>query len=422
MSAPAMPSSHSEAGWNDWVDALAPFAAATGLSVSAFDVHANRVLGPYTPSPLARVLASTPLWAEDGPGTRLERELVAKCLASGHRESSSFSNEVSVVASPMMLFDEPRGAVVYGWTFQTFATSLGCERMAAQLGLSGAKFWKDARLESPVPAARMEIYGTLLDTMIAFNTRQVEAVERLHELARMREVFLASVSHELRSPLSAISMRLELLLRGQFELPEAVRQSLAIMKEQVGLESRLIEDLIDAARTRTGQLTMKPQTISLGRVLQDAIAAVQPQAENKQVFMQVRGLDEGAELSLEGDAQRLQQLFWNLLFNAVKFTPAGGLVQVEVRAGTDMHEVEIRDTGRGIEAHALPLIFEAFTKQQQDNAAGLGLGLFIAKHIAERHGGSIRAFSVGPGKGTTFNVSLPAAGYQLAWAKLVSPP
>lgn len=411
MNTQAAPALHSGPGWDEWADAVGPFAAATGLTVSVFDIHGKRQLGPYTPSRLAQVLASTHLWEEEGPGTRLERELVTRSLASGHRERGSFCDEISVIASPMMLFGAPRGAVVYGWTFETFATGLGCERMAALLELPGTRFWKDARLESPVPRGRMETYSALLDTMIAFNTRQVEAVERLHELARMREVFLASVSHELRSPLSAISLRLELLLRGQLDQPDAMRRALMVMKEHVGLESRLIEDLIDAARTRTGQLTMKPQNVSLARVVQDAVAAMQPQAEIKQVFLQVSGLTEAVDMPIQGDAQRLQQLFWNLLFNAVKFTPAGGLVEVVARAGKDTHDIEVRDTGRGIEADALPLIFDAFAKRQQDNPSGLGLGLFIAKHIAEQHGGTIRAASAGPGQGTSITVSLPAAGY-----------
>ena len=169
----------------------------------------------------------------------------------------------------------------------------------------------------------------------------------------------------------------------------------------------MVEDLIDAAQTRTGQLTIQPEDVSLLRILRDALSTVEPRAEAKGVVLLVSSLEQD-DLLVRGDAQRLQQLFWNLLSNAVKFTQAGGQVGIEVSAGGDMHRVTVSDTGQGIAGQFLPEVFGAFNKQQAQNAEGLGLGLFIARHIAELHGGTITAESAGAGQGAVFTVTLPA--------------
>jgi signal transduction histidine kinase len=379
------------------------------LTVSALDAHGKRQLGPFVSSRLMKTLEKAGMWSANGLGTRSEQQLAEKCLRSGRGESEAFCNEICVFSTPLALFGKPCGAIVYGWVFNTFATGLCCERIAAQHGLIGAKLWREARLEQPVPLARMETYRALLDTMISSTIQQLENVERLHQLARMREVFLAGVSHELRSPLSAISLRLDALLLTPLERPEQLRPALKIMKAHVALEARLIEDLIDAARTRTGQLTVKPEPVSLVKVLEGALAAVQPQADSKQVAIDAKEVETHWDVVVHADTQRLQQLFWNLLFNAVKFTPAGGTVRIGIKRDPVMHEIAVHDNGRGIEPQFLPHIFDAFRKRQQDNAPGLGLGLFLAKHIAELHGGSIRAASPGLGQGATFTVSLPAS-------------
>lgn len=395
--------------WDEWKDALFQFSITTGLTVSAYDVDGKRQLGPFIPSRTAMLLASSGLWQEGAAGANLEQSLALKTIASSHGESERFFGEIRVLSVPLILFGLPHGAIVYGWTFETFATGLGCERIAAQLGLPGAKLWSEARLESPVSAKRMEIYTALLNTLIVTTARQFEAIEKLHQIARMREVFLASVSHELRSPLSAISLRLDLLLRGQLADPQQVRSELEKMRKNVVLEGRLIEDLIDAARTRSGELTIQLESVSLGRVLRDAVSTVQPQAEQKQISLEVQGMTANTDLMVLADAQRLQQLFWNLLFNSVKFTPAGGRIRINIKSALSKHEIEICDTGQGIEADFLPHVFDAFKKQKQDNAPGLGLGLFIAKHIAELHGGTIQVASPGLYQGTTFTVTLPAS-------------
>jgi signal transduction histidine kinase len=392
--------------WSAWEVALAQFSAASGLVVSAYDTAGKRRVGPFLQSPLSRLLASSPLWDDDGEGTRFEQDLARQSAQQGHA-SAAFCDELCVRAAPLTMFDTVYGTVVYGWTFSRFTSGMACERIARRLGLAGAGLWTQARLESPVSPSRMDSHTGLLRTLIDSNTRQKEAIARLNELNRMREVFLATVSHEMRTPLSAISMRLDMLLHGKLDDPVRLRRELDAMMLHVGQEARMVEDLIDAAQTRTGQLAMEPEDASLLRSLRDALSTVEPKAQAKGVTLEVSSLEQD-DVLVRGDARRLQQLFWNLLSNAVKFTQAGGSVGVEVSAGSDMHLVTVSDTGQGIAEQFLSEVFGAFNKQQSDNADGLGLGLFIARHIAELHGGTITVDSAGPSQGSVFTVSLPA--------------
>jgi signal transduction histidine kinase len=392
--------------WSAWEPALAQFSAASGLAVSAYDIEGRRRAGPFLQSSLSRLLASASLWDDDGAGTRFEQGLAQQAAQEG-RASAAFCDELCVMAVPLTMFGAVYGAVVYGWTFSRFTSGMACERIARQLGLPGARLWTQARLESPVSPSRMDSHTGLLRTLIDSNTRQKEAIARLNELNRMREVFLATVSHEMRTPLTAISMRLDMLLLSKLDDPARLRRELGTMMRHVRQEARMVEDLIDAAQTRTGQLTIQPEDVSLLRILRDALSTVEPRAEAKGVVLLVSSLEQD-DLLVRGDAQRLQQLFWNLLSNAVKFTQAGGQVGIEVSAGGDMHRVTVSDTGQGIAGQFLPEVFGAFNKQQAQNAEGLGLGLFIARHIAELHGGTITAESAGAGQGAVFTVTLPA--------------
>ena len=224
----------------------------------------------------------------------------------------------------------------------------------------------------------------------------------------MREVFLAGVSHELRTPLSVLGTRIELLLRGDLDDTQAVRTSLRSMKHHVATEARLVEDLIEAARTRTGQLRVDKQPTSLRSILQEAVAAILPIADGKQIAVPVPDLGELTHMPLVADAHRLQQVFWNLLSNAVKFTPAAGRIEVSVLRNAHEYRVTVADSGSGIEEALLPHVFDPFTKQHKANAQGLGLGLSIARHIVEQHGGAIRVESAGRNEGATFHVTLPA--------------
>ncbi|GAA4354500.1 hypothetical protein GCM10023165_45770 [Variovorax defluvii] len=395
--------------WEGWRRALGRFAAATGLCVSAYDPEGQRQAGPFPSSKVARLLAASGVWNEGRLGDRIERDLAVQVLETGAPAHTSVCDELRLQAVPLVMGGQARGAIVYGWAFSSFGTPLGCERIARQLLVDGVRLWAEARLESPVPETRMTVYTELLETMIESTIRHTEAVERLQELSRLREVFLAGVSHELRTPLSVLGTRIELLLRGALADPEAIRASLVNMKHHVQTEARLVEDLIEAARTRTGQLRLDLQPASLRDVLRAAVSAVLPHAEAKQISFVVPDLDQAGRLPIVADAHRLQQVFWNLLSNAVKFTPASGRIELRLRLDAQRYAVSVTDTGSGIDEALLPQVFNPFMKQLKANAQGLGLGLSIARHIVERHGGTIRVESAGRDAGATFHVSLPVA-------------
>ena len=404
MSSTAAPPAAPAIDWADWRIALERFSAATGLCVSAYDEAGQRQAGPFASSRVARLLMACGVWGEGRAADTIERALIARVRASGKVEHELVLGELRVQASPLA----SGSSIVYGWAFQSFGTALGCARLARELGCEGVRLWAEARLESPVSEARFAVYTELLETLIASSERHRQAIERLHELGRVREVFLAGVSHELRTPLSVLATRIELLLRSKLDDPGLIRASLEQMKRHVGEEARLVEDLLETSRTRTGQLTIERTRVSLGEVLRSAIASVQPHAQARGVELSAPALDD-AQLELFADAHRLQQVFWNLLSNAVKFTPAGGRVTLALSPSGAHVRLVVSDTGRGIRPEFLSRVFERFSQADDPETRGvrgLGIGLAIVRELVEAHGGQVSVRST-ESEGTTFTVLLP---------------
>jgi len=392
--------------WDDWDTPLAQFTEATGLVTSAYDTAGVRRIGPKTGSRLAGLLARSRLWDEEGPGTALERSLVQSSCADGNSASALFGG-LRVCSLPLLLRGEVYGVLVFGWRFADFSSPLECERIAGQIGLAGHLLWNEVRLDAPVSEQRMGTYAALLGTLSRTLDGQRETIDDLTRVNRTRELFLATVSHEMRTPLSALSMRIELMLRTMPELPPKAVGALESMRVHVRQETAMVEDLIDAARTLTGQMSIERAPIVLGQVLREAISTVETLAHTKNIRMLVTPSDYGDRIHLEADGRRLQQVVWNLLFNAIKFTPDGGLIQIVAGHAEGMVTIDIIDSGQGIEADDLPHVFGAFTLQQHDNATGLGLGLYIARRIVELHEGTLSVSSAGRGKGATFAIRLP---------------
>jgi PAS domain S-box-containing protein len=225
---------------------------------------------------------------------------------------------------------------------------------------------------------------------------------------RAKDEFLATLSHELRTPLNAIVGWTRMLLDGTMD-GQSTRRALEVIDRNATMQVRLIADILDVSRIITGALQMDIKPIDLGSVVGAALDAVRPASEAKNIRIRPR-LEAAARLT-EGDPQRLQQIVWNLLANAVKFTPPGGLVEVElVDTGQNGVRISVRDNGVGIEPGFLPHVFERF--RQADGSVsrehgGLGLGLAIVRHLVELHGGTVEAHSDGPGKGSSFIVELP---------------
>ena len=229
---------------------------------------------------------------------------------------------------------------------------------------------------------------------------------------RIKDEFLATLSHELRTPLNAILGWAQVLrAKGQDERTgDEVDRAMEIIERNARAQVRLIDDLLDLSRIMGGRLRLDVQELSLFDVVQAVVDSVEPTARAKNVRLEA--ILDPAGIVVSGDGARLQQVFWNLLTNAVKFTPKGGKIQVVLQRVNSHVEVAVTDTGVGIRGDFLPHVFDRFSQQDtslQRKEGGLGLGLAITKQLVELHGGSVHAKSLGEGKGSTFTVSLPLA-------------
>jgi signal transduction histidine kinase/CheY-like chemotaxis protein len=226
---------------------------------------------------------------------------------------------------------------------------------------------------------------------------------------RLKDEFLATVSHELRTPLNAILGWAATLNRGPAD--EALtRNALTVIERNARAQARIIDDILDVSRIITGKYHISPQPVELAPVVQAAVSTLQPAAAAKAITLEV-ALDATARY-VKGDPDRLQQIVWNIVSNAIKFTPEGGRVGVRLaRAGTHL-ELNVRDNGMGIDPAFLPHIFERFRQADSSSTrthGGLGLGLAIVRHLVELHGGTVEAESAGADLGASFTVRLPAA-------------
>ena len=250
---------------------------------------------------------------------------------------------------------------------------------------------------------RMEDYRSRL------LAREQQARAAAEALNHAKDEFLATASHELRTPLNAIFGWARLLESA--DLDETARQrAVAAIVNSAAAQERLVEDLLDLSRVVTGRLRVDVMPVDLRNVVDAALETARPAAMAKDVALVATVGDVG---SLHGAADRLQQVVWNLVTNAVKFTPRGGRVDVVVRRAGDYAELVVADSGEGISPDVLPHVFDEFCQEDSSPTrahGGLGLGLTLVKRLVELHGGHVRAESPGKGKGATFTVALPVRG------------
>jgi PAS domain S-box-containing protein len=226
------------------------------------------------------------------------------------------------------------------------------------------------------------------------------------EANRLKDEFLATVSHELRTPLTAILGWSQMLEDAGLDEGTA-RHAVTVIRRNAVQQQQIVDDILDVSRIITGKLRLETGPVELAQVAQSAMDMVRHAAEAKGIRLRA-GLDPGAAVT--GDPHRLQQVVWNLLANAVKFTPPGGEVRVGVSRLLTHVRVEVSDTGSGIAADFLPYVFDRFRQADSSTTrqhGGLGLGLSIVRHLVELHGGSVHVYSAGEGQGATFTVDLP---------------
>jgi signal transduction histidine kinase len=245
--------------------------------------------------------------------------------------------------------------------------------------------------------------STAVDQALLYTTAQ-EAQHKAEMASRAKDRFLAMLSHELRTPLTPILFSSSLLTE-EPTLSETMREHLRVIVKNAQLEARLVDDLLDVTRISRGELHLNFGIADAHEVLRTVLETCSADLANKQLRLSVEL--EATNYQLQADVDRLQQVFWNLLKNAIKFTsPAGRIAIRSKNLRSDLFRVEIQDSGKGIAPGVVARIFDPF--EQGERSDGLGLGLAICKSIVELHGGRIAASSPGPGKGAIFVVEIPA--------------
>jgi PAS domain S-box-containing protein len=249
--------------------------------------------------------------------------------------------------------------------------------------------------------------------------KRVEAALRdakiaAEEASQMKDAFLTTLSHELRTPLQSIVSYVYLLRSGTLS-PERARETLDAVQRNAQIQTRLVDSLLDLSRIEAGKLDLRMEQVDMTKIVSAALEVVRPEAESKRQTVEV--IAPAEPLGTLGDAARLQQIVWNLLANAVKFTPAEGRIEIRLQQTDSRVELRVSDNGQGIDPTFLSRVFERFTQAKRTQpyvGHGLGLGLAIVSELVKAHGGTVVAESPGEGLGSTFTVTLPSGKYGAA--------
>jgi PAS domain S-box-containing protein len=262
-----------------------------------------------------------------------------------------------------------------------------------------------------LPAAAFDradlAFATELTTRVALTIDRARLVRDLERANRVKDTFLATLSHELRTPLNAVLGWTRMLRRGTVP-PERTATVLETIERNASAQMQLVEELLDLSAMTAGALRLNITRVDLRDIVTSALDTVRPAADAKGLRLATAMRDDLDDIA--GDPGRLRQVLWNLLANAVKFTPPGGTIEVRVTEGPADVEISVTDTGPGMPPELLPHVFEPFRQGESPasrTVGGLGLGLAIVRHLVEAHGGTVTARSDGEGSGSTFSVRLP---------------
>ena len=340
---------------------------------------------------------------------------------------------VAISAMLTLLVHRARRDIPFSWIFLAFGlfiVACGATHFVEVLVLWKASYWLSASvkivtavasvatalvLPPLIPKAlamvrdakKAEVHRRELEEQVEALQRERAARAEAEEASRAKDAFLATLSHELRTPMTAILGWASMIRSGTLDEATA-GTGMAAIEQSALAQAQLIDDLLDVSRIVAGKLALEPRRTELADVVRAAIEAVAPSAEKKSVRLEL--VLPPSPVTLTADAARLHQVVTNLLTNAVKFTPSGGTVRIELRRERDDAVLLVSDTGIGIDTTFLPYVFDRFTQADPSSTrgyAGLGLGLAIVRHLVELHGGSVAAESEGEGQGSTFTVRLP---------------
>ena len=354
--------------------------------------------GPETEPLLSELQRYAPDWTSSQPSAAALRsrktivmpEVTDETLVSTVRDERHLAimrqlRPQSAIAVPMVVRQRVIGAITLVRTTPGHRYDAADVAMAEELARRAALAVDNATLYSEADQARV----------------QAESANRA------KDEFLAVVSHELRTPMNAVYGWARMLQMGQIDSTTTPRALDAIVRN-AHVQLQLIDDLLDVSRIISGKMRLDIRPVDIQRVLEAALDAVRPAVEAKGLKLQTL-LDPSAG-PINGDPDRLQQVVWNLLMNAVKFTPRDGRIQVTLQRVNSHIEIVVSDTGAGIRSELIPVIFDRFKQGESGstrNQGGLGIGLALVRHLVELHGGSVTAESEGEGKGATFRVKLP---------------
>lgn len=335
----------------------------------------------------------------------------------GSRPANSIGRHITEVFSPQ---DVDTGEPVVGWFAAVLSHGVTRPQRDTVVGvLTNAGLKPVEHSMSPIIAEDQTFLGWVLafrDVMHRISAEREResllASERAaraqsDRMGRMKDEFLATLSHELRTPLNAILGWTQILRRPACDAPTR-EQGLEIIERNTRQQSRLIADLLDVSRMISGKLRLELAPTDLSLVIREAVNSVKPSADAREIILRedIYPLSE----TMIADPHRIEQVVWNLLTNAIKFTARGGIITVQLTRSTNQATIRVTDTGEGIASEFLPHVFDRFRQADSSTTrsyGGLGLGLAIVKQIVDLHGGMVKAESAGPGKGSIFTVVLP---------------
>jgi signal transduction histidine kinase/DNA-binding NarL/FixJ family response regulator len=398
-------------GSDSWRTALDKYAEATGLTVRLYGVDAQVALDSTHITPLVA------LFREHGFDPGLFDACARGCLMQTYSRPIVFADEqngMTVIGTSLVLEDVVMGAAVAGYALAEFPNVSAVQRWAQAARLPFYRLWEIMRRKTPVPERRLVLHGELLkvlgDALLREGHRTVQledAVLKLKAAGAAKDDFLAVLSHELRAPLAPIVGWAGVMKKS--ETMEHVRTAAEAIERNALLQSRMVDDLLDTSRIAHRAISLDLQTHDLSALLRAAVEMSIHEIRKQAIRLEFT--DSPEPLFVRVDAGRLQQVFRNIISNAVKFTPSEGSIRIAVSGGGgEAAQVTISDSGVGITPEFLPFVFDIFRQQEQGlrrKYDGLGIGLSLVKQLTELHQGTVEISSAGIGTGTMVTIRLP---------------